>query len=344
MSSAATSGRALSNREIRLASRPVGAPGPDTFELVETEVPTPGGGQILVRNTWMSVDPYMRGRMNDAKSYVPPFQIGAALDGGAIGEVVTSHTPDIVVGATVAHSLGWREYAVLNGAAATVVDTSIAPAQAYLGVLGGPGFTAYAALTDTAPVREGDIVFVSSAAGAVGSVAGQIARKLGAAKVIGSTGGPAKARRLIDDFGFDAALDYRAGDLVGQLRAAAPDGIDVYLDNVGGDHLQAAIDVLRVGGRVALVGAISMYNATEPMPGPSNLFAAIIKRLTLRGMLVNDHLQDLPDYTRLAAGWLADGTLRTRETVVEGIERAPAAFLDMMAGSNVGKMLVRLGN
>ncbi|GAA4490751.1 NADP-dependent oxidoreductase [Rhodococcus olei] len=332
----------LTGREIRLASRPIGEPARDDFELVETAVPEPAEGQILVRNTWMSVDPYMRGRMDDAESYIPPFALGAALDGGAVGEVIASRSDSVHVGATVSHFLGWREYAVLDATDATVVDTTLAPAQAYLGVLGTTGLTAYTALTEIAPVREGDVVYISGAAGAVGTVAGQIARKLGAATVIGSAGGPDKARRLTTDFGYDVAIDHREGKLAERLVDAAPDGIDVYLDSVGGDHLEAAIAAARIGGRIAMVGAISTYNATAPVPGPTNLFQAAAKELTLRGMLVSSYLHLFPKYVPLAAGWLAAGTLTTEETVVEGIERAPDAFLGVLRGANTGKMLVRL--
>lgn len=329
--------------EIRLASRPIGEPAPDNFAIVRAEVPAPEPGQIVVRNTWMSVDPYMRGRMDDVPSYIPPFALDAPLDGSATGVVVASRAEGVPVGATVTHFLGWREYAVLDGAAATVVDTGLASETAYLGALGTTGLTAYATLTEVAPVRPGDVVFVSAAAGAVGSVAGQLARKLGASRVIGSAGGPAKARKLVDDFGFDAALDYKAGDLAGQLAAAAPDGIDVYVDSVGGDHLRAAIDAIRVGGRIAMVGAISGYNATAPVPGPDNLFVAAAREATLRGMLVTSHLPLFPEWIGKAAGWLADGSLRTEETVVDGLERAPEAFLGVLRGANTGKMLVRIG-
>ncbi|MFI0448118.1 NADP-dependent oxidoreductase [Actinomadura sp. 6N118] len=328
------------SREIRLASRPTGEPVPDNFELTEVEVPQPGKGQILVRNTWMSVDPYMRGRMDDAESYMPPFQIGAPLEGSAVGEVIASGDPGIPVGAKVTHFLGWREHVVLNVSDAVVIDTGLARPEDYLGALGTTGLTAYLAVTDIAPVKEGDVVFVSGAAGAVGSVAGQLARKLGAAKVIGSAGGPEKAKKLVEDFGFDAAIDYRTGDLPAQLAEHAPEGIDVYVDNVGGDHLEAAIETLNVHGRVALVGMISEYNA--PVPGPRNLYSAVTKRLTLRGVLVTDHLDRFPEYIGKAAGWLADGTLHTEETVVEGLENAPAAFLGVLRGANTGKMLVRL--
>ncbi|ARX85937.1 MULTISPECIES: NADP-dependent oxidoreductase [Streptomyces] len=331
------------SREIRLAARPTGEPVPSDFALATTVLPdTPAAGQILVRNTWMSVDPYMRGRMDDVPSYIPPFELGAPLEGGAVGVVVASAAPDVPVGATVSHFAGWREYAVLDAAAVTVVDTGIAPASAYLGPLGTTGLTAYAALTRTAPVKEGDVVFVSAAAGAVGSVAGQVARALGASRVIGSAGGPAKTKKLLDTFGYDAAIDYRQGDLADQLAEAAPDGIDVYLDNVGGDHLQAAIGALRPQARVALVGAISTYNDTTPAPGPDNLFHAAKQEATLRGMLVTSHLDLFPEWIGRAAGMLADGTLRTEETVVDGIERAPEAFLGVLRGANTGKMLVRL--
>ncbi|XVQ16135.1 NADP-dependent oxidoreductase [Spirillospora sp. CA-255316] len=329
-------------REIRLAARPVGEPRPEDFELAVTELPEPADGQVLVRNTWMSVDPYMRGRMHDSESYLPPFQLGAAMDGAAVGEVVASRSPEIPVGTTVVHFLGWREHAVLDAAAATVIDTGIAPAEAYLSALGTTGLTAYAALTEVAPVRPGDVVFISAAAGAVGSVAGQLARKLGASRVIGSAGGPLKAKKLVEDFGYDTAIDYRAGSVADQLAQAAPDGIDVYLDHVGGDHLAAAIDALRSGGRIAMVGAISTYNATEPVHGPGNLFELAAKDATLRGMLVNSYFHLFPEWIGKAAGWLADGSLHTELTVAEGIEQAPAAFLDMMSGGNVGKMLVRL--
>ncbi|MEV8534856.1 NADP-dependent oxidoreductase [Streptomyces sp. NPDC051211] len=334
----------LTSREIQLAARPVGAPGPQHFALVSTELPEPAEGQILVRNTWMSVDPYMRGRMDDAPSYIPPFALGTALEGSAVGEVIASRAESVPVGSTVSHFLGWREYAVLDAATATVVDPALAPPAAYLGALGTTGLTAYAALTRTAPVREGDVVFVSAAAGAVGSVAGQLARKLGASRVIGSAGGPEKTKKLLDVFGYDAAVDYRAGGLDEQLAQAAPDGVDVYLDAVGGDHLRAAIGTIRPGGRIAMVGAISGYNATAPVPGPDNLFRAAAQEATLRGMLVSSHFDLFPEWIGKAAGWLADGSLRTEQTVVEGIERAPEAFLGLLRGANTGKMLVRLGD
>ncbi|MGH8877225.1 MAG: NADP-dependent oxidoreductase [Stackebrandtia sp.] len=335
---------ATTGREIQLASRPNGEPGLDNFTTAEVEVPAPGHDQILVRNTWMSVDPYMRGRMNDAPSYIPPFALDAPLEGSAVGEVIASNAAGIPVGATVSHFLGWREYAVVDAAAATVVDTSIASEADYLGPLGTTGLSAYRALTETAPVKPGDVVFISAAAGAVGSVAGQLARKLGAAKVIGSAGGPEKTRRLVEDFGFDEAIDYRAAPIAEQLAKAAPDGIDVYLDSVGGDHLEAAIDNMRYEGRIAIVGAISSYNATAPVSGPRNYFTMGAKQVTMRGFLVNFHLDHFGEYIAKAAGWLADGSLRSESTVVDGLDRAPEAFLGVLNGANTGKMLVRLGD
>ncbi|MET7772281.1 NADP-dependent oxidoreductase [Nocardia sp. NPDC005366] len=330
------------SREVRLTSRPVGAPVPQNFHVVDTEVPEPTAGRIVVRNTWMSVDPYMRGRMDDGASYIEPFRIGEALEGHAIGVVVASASADIPVGATVVHFAGWREYAVLDAAEATVVDTSRPRPQDHLDALGQTGFTAYLAVTEIARIRTGDVVFVSGAAGAVGSVAGQLARRFGAARVIGSAGGPVKARVLTEEFGFDAAIDYRAGSVAEQLAVAAPDGIDVYIDNVGGDHLEAAIGALRMHGRAALIGMISGYNAAAPAPGPTNLYDIVTKHLTLRGLLVTEYADRAPAYAAAAARWLADGSLRTRQTVVDGIDNAPRAFLGMLSGANTGKMLVRL--
>ncbi|TWD79160.1 hypothetical protein FB561_0215 [Kribbella amoyensis] len=330
----------LSGQEVRLAARPHGEPTPADFELTTAPVPVPKAGQVLVRNTWISVDPYMRGRMDEVTGGLPPFRIGEVMDGGALGEVIASEADGIPVGATVSHFLGWREYAVVDAADALVVDTTVAPPESYLGVLGVTGLTAYAALTRIVQVREGDIVFVSAAAGAVGSVAGQVAKQLGAARVIGSAGGPLKAKKLIEDFGFDVALDYWAGDLAGQLRAAAPDGLDVYLDNVGGDHLRAAIDNLRPHGRAALIGSVSGYNTA--VPAPDNLLDVVYKSLTLRGIQVTDHFDLLGEYVGRAVRWLADGRLRAESTVVDGLAEAPGALIGVLRGANTGKMLVRI--
>ncbi len=329
-------------REIHLTSRPHGWPTHDNFRMTEVALPDLRPGQVKVRNTVMSVDPYMRGRMNDTRSYIAPFQVGAPLDGGAIGEVVESRDETLHVGDVVLHGLGWREHAVLDADQARAVDTTLAPATAYLGVLGMPGMTAYAGLTRVAGLREGDTVFVSGAAGAVGSAAGQIARNLGAARVIGSAGSPEKVEYLVDELGFDAAFDYHAGRVVKQLAQHAPDGIDVYFDNVGGEHLEAAISHMNDFGRIALCGAISQYNADSPQPGPRNMWLVVTRRLTLKGFIVNDHKGISAEYLPQAAGWLADGRLKYRETYVDGLENAVDAFLGLHQGANLGKMLVRL--
>lgn len=330
------------SREWHLVARPTGWPEPADFALREAAVAEPGPGQILVRNLVMSVDPYMRGRMNDAKSYVPPFQLDAPMDGGAVGEVVASKADGIAAGDHVLHALGWREYAVLDGRHATKVDPAAAPLSTYLGVLGMPGLTAYAGLLEVASFQEGDAVFVSGAAGAVGSQVGQIAKLKGASRVIGSAGSDEKVRVLVEEYGFDAAFNYKHGPVREQLKKAAPDGIDVYFDNVGGEHLEAAIGSLNVHGRVAVCGMISQYNATEPTPAPRNLAMVIGKRLRIQGMLVNDHKALQSQFVEEVGGWVRSGELKYRETVVEGIDQAAEAFLGLMRGENTGKMIVKL--
>ncbi|ASO22804.1 hypothetical protein FHR81_005131 [Actinoalloteichus hoggarensis] len=330
------------SREIRLAARPVGWPVATDFELVEVPMPAPGPGQVLIRNLAMSVDPAMRGRMSDAESYAPPFEIGAPMQGLAVGEVVMSDIESVRTGDLVVHGLGWREYAAVDARHTMRIDPDLAPPTAYLGVLGMPGLTAYAGLLEVAALAEGDVVFVSGAAGAVGSVAGQVARLKGAARVVGSAGSPAKVRYLTEELGFDAAFDYKDGPVAEQLRAAAPDGIDVYFDNVGGEHLEAAVGALRLHGRIAMCGGISGYNATEPAPGPRNLMRFVTHRLTMRGFLVSDHAALRSEFLREVGGWVRDGSLRYRETVVEGLENAPDALIGMMRGENVGKMVVTL--
>ncbi|GAA0933296.1 NADP-dependent oxidoreductase [Streptomyces thermoalcalitolerans] len=330
------------NREWHLLSRPVGLPGPENFALVETEAPQPRENQVLVRNTHLSVDPYMRGRMNAGRSYVDPYELGKPMEGGAVGEVVASNAEGIAVGDHVLHFGGWREYAAVDARHAVKVDPEAAPLSAYLGVLGMPGLTAYAGLLRVASFKEGDTVFVSGAAGAVGSQVGQLARLKGASRVIGSAGSDEKVRLLLEEYGFDAAFNYKNGPVSEQLRAAAPDGIDIYFDNVGGDHLEAAVGSLRQGGRIALCGMISVYNNTEPAPGPRNLVRLIQVRGRIEGFLVSDHYDLQPQFVREVGPWVRDGRLKYRETVVEGIENTLEAFLGLLRGDNIGKMIVKL--
>ncbi len=330
-------------REINLVRRPVGRPVPEDFTLAEVELPAPGPGQVLVRNTVLSVDPYMRGRMNDTESYVAPYALNAAMDGGAVGEVVASEDPARAGGATATHMPGWREPALRAASEARRVDVSRVPGSAYLSVLGMPGLTAYVGLTRIGNLAEGEVVHVSGAAGAVGSLVGQMAKLLGASYVTGSAGSPEKVRWLTDELGFDAAYDYRDGDLAGQLGAAL-DGrrIDVYFDNVGGDHLEAAIEHMADFGRVAACGAISSYDATEPPPGPRNLTRIVQRRLTVSGFIVGDHREAASEFYRTVGGWLAEGRLSFRETFVDGLENAVEGFIGLGTGGNTGKMLIRL--
>lgn len=330
------------NREWHLVTRPVGWPKPEDFALVEAEVPTPGDGQVLVRNLYVSVDPYMRGRMSAAKSYAAPYELGEPMLGGAVGEVVASNAEGVAVGDHVLHFLGWRECAAVDAKSAVKVDPDAAPLSTYLGVLGMTGLTAYAGLLRTAAFKEGDSVFVSGAAGAVGSQVGQIAKLKGASRVIGSAGSDEKVKLLLDEYGFDAAFNYKNGPVSEQLRAAAPDGVDVYFDNVGGDHLEAAIGSLNLNGRIAICGAISVYNNTEPAPGPKNLARLIQTRGRIEGFLVGDHYDLQPKFVEEVGPWVRTGELKYRETVVEGIENNLEAFLGVLRGDNTGKMIVKL--
>ncbi|MFG2311279.1 NADP-dependent oxidoreductase [Streptomyces sp. NPDC048566] len=330
------------NREWQLVSRPVGWPKPEDFALVEAEVRQPGEGQVLVRNAYVSVDPYMRGRMSAAKSYAAPFELGETMQGGAVGEVVASNAEGIAVGDHVLHFLGWREYAVVDAAQAVKVDPEAAPLSTYLGVLGMTGLTAYAGLLRVASFKEGDSVFVSGAAGAVGSQVGQIAKLKGASRVIGSAGSDEKVKLLVEEYGFDAAFNYKNGPVSEQLREAAPDGVDVYFDNVGGDHLEAAIGSLNRDGRIAICGMISVYNNTEAAPGPKNLARLIQTRGRIQGFLVGDHYDLQPEFVREVGGWIRSGELKYTETVLEGIENNLEAFFGVLRGDNTGKMIVKL--
>jgi len=329
-------------REIRLASRPEGAPVPENFELAEAPIPEPGEGEVLVRNSYLSVDPYMRGRMRDVKSYIPPFEVGEVLQGGAVGQVVASRNEAVAEGAWVQSLQGWREHYVSNGEGLLSVDPSVAPVSTALGVLGMPGLTAYAGLTEFGRPQEGETVFVSAAAGAVGSVVGQLARIRGA-RAVGSAGSREKVDFLTEELGFDAAFDYKTEDLPEALREHCPQGIDVYFDNVGGDHLDAALGRMNGFGRIPLCGMISLYNLEGPPPGPRNMAAMLVNRVTMRGFIVTDHYDLYPRFAEEVAGYVNSEQMKYRETVVDGIERMPAAFIGLLAGENIGKMLVRTG-
>ncbi len=328
------------NREVRLVSRPKGWPTPANFEIVEGPLREPGEGEVLVRNSHMSLDPYMRGRMNDAKSYVPPFAVGEALSGGAVGCVVTSRAPELPVGSWLLHDLGWREYALGPAKLFQPIDLSLAPPSAFLGVLGMPGLTAFVGLHDIGALKSSDVVFVSSAAGAVGSLAGQLA-KLEGSTVIGSAGSDEKVAYLTSELGFDGAFNYKKGGIKQHLRDLAPKGIDLYFDNVGGEQLEAALGALNPFGRIVECGMISQYN--EATPGPNNLAFVIGKRLTMRGFIVSDHRARSADFARNIAPLLRSGTIKFVESFVDGLENAPQAFLDLLHGGKyIGKVVVRL--
>jgi NADPH-dependent curcumin reductase CurA len=329
----------MSNRAWHLVSRPKGLPIQDNFALRELPEMPLAQGEVRVRNTWLSVDPYMRGRMNDTKSYVPPFALDAPMQGGAIGTVVESRSPHFREGETVSHMLGWRERAAGPAEAFNKVPPLPVADRQWLGNLGLTGGTAYFGLLGVAEAREGDIVFVSAAAGAVGSAVVQIAKARGMT-VIGSAGGAEKCA-FVREIGADAAIDYKAGPVLDQLREAAPKGIDVYFDNVGGDHLDAALAAARPFARFAMCGMIEDYNQA-----PAHVFRHAMKivgaRIMLKGFIYTDFLARSADFYRDMGGWIADGRVKSRETIREGIEAMPEAFLDLFRGANIGKMLVRL--
>jgi NADPH-dependent curcumin reductase CurA len=327
------------NRAWHLKSRPSGMPDMRNFELRELDVPPLEDGMVRVQNSWLSVDPYMRGRMNDVKSYVPPFEVGAPLQGGAVGKVVESRAAGLEPGDTVFHMLGWREQAVGEAKHFTKVPPMGVPDQQWLANLGLTGATAYFGLLRVAEAKEGDIVFVSAAAGAVGSAVVQIAKAKGMT-VIGSAGGEEKCR-WVRELGADAVIDYKAGPVVKQLIEAAPKGIDVYFDNVGGDHLDAAFAAARSNARFAICGMIDNYNAGPP-PSFRYIMRVIAARIQVKGFIYTDYLPEMPDFYRDMGGWIANGQVKSRETVHDGIEATPEAFLGLFKGENIGKMLVRL--
>lgn len=330
----------ITSREIRLASRPKGYPTADNFTLAQVELDPLQEGQVLIRNLYMSVDPYMRGRMNDMKSYVPPFELGKPLDGSAVGEVIESRAAAFKPGDIVVSFFGWREYFIARPEELRSVGRDLQPLSVYLGVLGMPGMTAWAGL-QLVDVKASDVIFISGAAGAVGSVAGQLANLRGC-RVIGSAGSAEKVAFLREECGFDSAFDYKAGPIREQLNRAAPGGIDVYFDNVGGEALEAALSSLRVNGRIIACGAISVYNEQVLRRGPSNLFNVIGKRLTMKGLIVTDWLDRQAEFEKEVGGYLREGKLKHKETIVEGIDRAVDAFMGLFEGQNVGKMVVKL--
>ena len=329
------------SREIRLVARPRGFPDEDLFEVAEAPIPDPADGQVLIRNAYFSVDPYMRPRMNDVRSYVAPFTLGEAMTGGAVGRVAASRNSRYAEGDWVLHQLGWREWALSDGAALRRLDPNAGPVSTSLGVLGMPGFTAWYGIFALGRPQEGETVLVSGAAGAVGSAAGQMAALAGC-RVIGSAGSEEKLAWL-RELGFDAAFNYREQKAREALAELAPDGIDIYFDNVGGDHLEAAIGSLRTHGRVVACGSISRYNDAEPAAGPRNMFMVVTKRIRIEGFIITDHYGRFGEFAAEAAEWVRDGRLRYRETVVDGIENAPKAFLGLLRGENIGKMLVKVG-
>ncbi len=334
----------ITSKEIRLASRPGGMPTASNFELAEVEVPAPGDGEVLIKNTWMSVDPYMRGRMMDRKSYIPPFQVGQPLDGHAVGKVVASNNKDFAEGDLVLSMLGWRTHFISDGAGLQKLDTFGLPEQAFLGVAGMPGLTAWGGLLHIGQPKEGETVFVSGAAGAVGSLVCQIA-KIKGCRVVGSAGSQEKCDWL-KSVGVDEVINYKdhkdQAALINAFKAAAPEGIDVYFENVGGDHLVAALEAMNTNGRIVVCGMISVYNDTAPKPGPWNLFHVIAKSLRIEGFVVTAFMDRTPEFVKDLGEWFAAGKIQTQETVENGIENAPDAFLKLFSGGNKGKMLVKL--
>jgi NADPH-dependent curcumin reductase CurA len=326
-------------RAWHLKSRPDGIPTAENFELKDLDLPPLGDGMIRVKNLWLSVDPYMRGRMNDVKSYVPPFQLGEPMDGGAVGEVVESKAEGFAPGDLVQHMAGWRDEAVVSARAATKLPELGAEPQKFLGILGITGATAYFGLLDVASGKQGDVVFVSAAAGAVGSAVVQIAKAKGMT-VIGSAGGKDKCD-FVRSLGADQVVDYRAGPILKGLAQAAPEGIDVYFDNVGGDHLDAALALARNNARFAMCGMIDAYNKTEPTR-LRFLMRVISARIRLKGFIVFDYQPRMAEFYAEMGPWVADGTVKSTETVAEGLESMGDAFLGLFEGANTGKMLVKL--
>ena len=331
------------NRQIRLAQRPVGRPDESTWDLTEEPIPTPGDGEFVVTVDYVSLDPAMRGWLNDARSCVPPVGIGEVMRAHAVGRVLESRHPDYAVGEVVSGSFGVTEHAISDGSGVQKVDESIAPAPTWLGALGFPGLTAYFGLMDVGKLAEGDTVVISGAAGAVGSIAGQIAKAKGAT-VIGIAGGPEKCAWLTEELGFDAAIDYKNESVYKALKAAAPKGIDVYFDNVGGEILDAALSRLRKGARVVLCGAISGYNATEPQPGPAHYLSLLINRASMTGFIIFDYLDRYQEGVDALSELLTSGKMTAREQIEIGGITAFGSTLNLLFdGANTGKLVLEVG-
>ena len=334
--------QSLLNRQVLLRRRPTGEPKVSDFELAEAPVPPPGDGEFLCRTIYLSLDPYMRGRMNDAKSYAQPVDLGTPMVGGAVSEVVASNNAAFPTGSFVVGPTGWQAYALSRGAGARKLDPKAAPLSTALGVLGMPGMTAYVGLLDIGQPKPGETVVVSAAAGAVGSVVGQLA-KIRGCRAVGVAGSEAKCELVVKELGFDACVNYRTEPLLSALQKACPKGIDVYFDNVGGDVLAAVLRLINRFARIPLCGLISQYNATELPPGP-NLSPILVNRALIRGFIVSDHGDRFADFHRDCAQWLREGRIRYREDVVVGLENAPEAFIGLLRGRNVGKLVVKVGD
>ena len=334
----------VKSKEIHLVSRPNGEPLAENFLVNEVEIKEVKENEILVKNLWMSVDPYMRGRMIDRKSYVPPFELGKTLEGGAIGIVIKSKCPDFKEGDFVNSNFGWREYFTAERKYLQKVNPDIGPLQAYLGTLGMPGMTAYVGLLRIGNLKEGDKVMISAAAGAVGTVASQIAIAKGC-EVFGTAGSDEKCSFLEKDLGLTKAINYKTcGHLIKSFHSACPNGVDVYFENVGGSHLEAALSIMRPNGRIALCGMIEQYNDTVPRPGPNNLMAAIAKSLKIEGFIVSNHSDLSEKFLTDMKSWIDSGKMQWKETIDEGIESAQGAFLKLFKGQNFGKMLVKIAD
>jgi NADPH-dependent curcumin reductase len=336
---------AATNRRVLLKSRPQGEPTSADFEIVDGPVPDPQEGEYLSRTIWMSLDPYMRGRMSEAKGYAANAKLGEALGGGTVGQVLKSKNPKFKEGDYVAEYAGWQSYAVSNGAGVMKLDPGVAPISTALSVLGMPGMTAWWGLMQIGKPKAGETVVVSGASGAVGSLVGQIARLKGC-RVVGIAGGPKKCAYVTDTLGFDAVVDYKAGRMGEALRAAAPKGIDIYFENVGGEVLDAVLPLMNQFARIPMCGHVAEYNQVERKVGPDklpDLFLAILgKRLTIRGFVVSDFMGEMQDFVRDMGGWLGSGKIRYREEITEGIENAPRAFQAMLRAENFGKPIVRV--